>query len=339
MAFYYEKEMDKLSIIADLSEWQETVDFAKLSKVVDGVILRVQAGYTHTDSKYKEYVAGCKANNIPFGTYAYFKGVSVPDAITEAKHAYSLIDKDSKFFALDIEEVTCSNLITSGQAFINYLKNQGVKNVGLYSGESFYKAHNLAGIKADWNWIANYGVNNGKQNNKPGISCDIWQFTSVGRLNGISGNVDLNVVLGKDLFHTVIPTPPKAPVAPSVQARKVIMHVKALTVSDIRADHSHTSGFVRNTKVGETFSVFGRTGDWHDVGIGWIDGAKGHNLYWLDNPALKGSAPQPVYYVIQSGDTLSKIATANGTTVTKLQTLNGIKNPDAIIANQKIRVK
>ena len=45
------------------------------------------------------------------------------------------------------------------------------------------------------------------------------------------------------------------------------------------------------------------------------------------------------YYTIQSGDVLSKIAAANGTTVDNLVRLNGISNPDLIYAGTKIRVK
>ena len=45
------------------------------------------------------------------------------------------------------------------------------------------------------------------------------------------------------------------------------------------------------------------------------------------------------HYTIQSGDVLSKIAAANGTTVDNLVRLNGISNPDLIYAGTKIRVK
>jgi GH25 family lysozyme M1 (1,4-beta-N-acetylmuramidase) len=182
--------------IADLSKWQGDIDFGKLKSQVDFVILRVQAGYTTHDQKYKEYVAGCKANGIPFGTYAYFKGVSVPDSIAEAKCAMELTDPESKFFALDIEEKTTLDLVNSGQAFIDYLKNKGVQKVGLYSGENFFKNNNLGAIKCDFVWIARYGTNDGQQHDAPTIPCDLWQYTSVGKLDGINGNVDLNVLTG-----------------------------------------------------------------------------------------------------------------------------------------------
>jgi LysM repeat protein len=47
----------------------------------------------------------------------------------------------------------------------------------------------------------------------------------------------------------------------------------------------------------------------------------------------------PVYYTIQSGDTLKSIANYYGTTVWTLQSLNGITNANWIYAGQVIRVR
>lgn len=51
------------------------------------------------------------------------------------------------------------------------------------------------------------------------------------------------------------------------------------------------------------------------------------------------SGSSATYYTIQSGDTLSGIAAQFGTTVSRLQSLNGISNPNMIYAGTKIRVK
>lgn len=52
-----------------------------------------------------------------------------------------------------------------------------------------------------------------------------------------------------------------------------------------------------------------------------------------------GSRSSAQYYTIQSGDTLSEIAQEYGTSVSQLQSWNGIKNANVIYAGQKIRVK
>ena len=55
---------------------------------------------------------------------------------------------------------------------------------------------------------------------------------------------------------------------------------------------------------------------------------------------LLGAMPSTgVYYIVKSGDTLSGIAAKYKTTVANLTKLNGIKNPNLIYVNQKIRVK
>lgn len=271
-------------MIADLSKWQGDINFGKLKSQVDFVILKVQAGYTSIDPKYKEYVAGCKANNIPFGTYAYFRGVSIPDSIAEAKNALELTDPDSKFFVVDIEEKTTLDLVNAGQAFVDYLKNKGVQKVGLYSGESFYKNNNLSAIRCDFTWIANYGSNDGQKHTAPKVACDLWQYTSVGHLDGIASLVDLNVLTGRKPLEYFTGT-----VQP---AAKFLMTVRVECETDVRSDPSHSAGFIRNAHKGEIFNVIRLENDFHLVALddktqGWIDGNKGKNLYWLDNPKLK----------------------------------------------------
>lgn len=55
--------------------------------------------------------------------------------------------------------------------------------------------------------------------------------------------------------------------------------------------------------------------------------------------SLCGGVSSGVYYIVKSGDTLSAIAKKYGTTVAQLVKWNGIKNPNLIYVNQKIRVK
>ena len=45
------------------------------------------------------------------------------------------------------------------------------------------------------------------------------------------------------------------------------------------------------------------------------------------------------YYTVQSGDTLSGIASRYGTSYQKIAQLNGISNPNLIYAGQRLRVK
>lgn len=184
--------------IYDFSEWQGNIDFGQLKGKAELVVLRVQAGSMHPDKDYAQYVAGAKANGIPFGTYAYGKYVSVADAQVEARDCYNRMDKGSSIVVLDVEEVDCpaNQLVSATQAFIDYLHSQGVKKVGLYSGENFYKTHNLSAVNADFLWIANYGANDGNQHSKPSIPCDLWQYSSLASASGVVGHVDIDTLNG-----------------------------------------------------------------------------------------------------------------------------------------------
>ena len=188
--------------IADLSYCQTNVDYAKFAKEVDFAILRVQYGSNKMDKEYKNHVAGCKKYGVPFGTYAYAQFVSVNDAIKEADDAFSRMDKDSKFFAIDVEEVTtkkASDLVPATQAFIDRMKARGIEKVGLYTGHSFYYDHKMDQVRADFLWIPRYPENDKglPTGLRPKMQADLWQYTQNGRVAGINGPVDLNMLIGQ----------------------------------------------------------------------------------------------------------------------------------------------
>ena len=59
----------------------------------------------------------------------------------------------------------------------------------------------------------------------------------------------------------------------------------------------------------------------------------------VDGKPKAPAEPQPVYYRVQKGDTLSAIARKHGTTVNKLCELNKIKSTALLQINQRLRVK
>ena len=66
------------------------------------------------------------------------------------------------------------------------------------------------------------------------------------------------------------------------------------------------------------------------TGKAWTHWGKLRDVEYADNPTT--------VYVVQKGDTLSKIARKFGVTVARLQTLNGIKNAGLIFVGQKLAV-
>lgn len=76
-----------------------------------------------------------------------------------------------------------------------------------------------------------------------------------------------------------------------------------------------------------------------------LNGIKDPNLIYagqilkLPGSSTGQSTSGHVYYDIKSGDTLSQIALTFGTSISQLQAWNNIKNPNFIMAGQRIRVK
>jgi LysM repeat protein len=332
-------------IVLDFSKWQGTVDWAQVAQtpLLKGVILRVQAGSSGPDPKYQEYVAGCKANNIPFGTYAYFLAVSVADAVQEAKDAFARMDPASVEFAIDIEQNTCKNpedLVPAGQAYYNYLKQQGVERVGLYTGEYFFKPNNLDKIVVDFHWIAKYGADDGIPHAAPVVDNEMWQFTSKGHINGVKGYIDQSVITDSYFDSVFAGVHVSVPVIPTPEQAKAAVVVKEPVT--IKA-----SGSTYTVKSGDTLSGIAVQFNTTVEALKSINGITNTNLIKAGqvlkvNATVTKVAPKPAApvstYTVQSGDNLSNIATKFNTTVANLQGLNGIKDPNTIYPGQKLQV-
>lgn len=187
--------------IYDVSEYQGDINFSELN--ADLVIVRVQAGSTHEDTKHKQNEQGLKANHIPFGSYAFGRFVSVSDAIVEANDFYARSDKSSLFYVVDVETVctrSVQDLVSATQAFIDRLKALSGKKVGLYSGEYFYQSHAFDKIRCDFRWIAKYS------STKPSVPCDLWQFTESTKIPAITANtVDESRLTGTKPLSFFVP--------------------------------------------------------------------------------------------------------------------------------------
>jgi GH25 family lysozyme M1 (1,4-beta-N-acetylmuramidase)/LysM repeat protein len=335
---------ETMVIIIDISKYQGDIDFAALGRlyqsgVLKGVIIRVQAGYTSIDPKYKEYVAGCKQYGIPFGTYAYFKGINVPDSIAEAKSCLSLTDPESKFIVVDIEEITAPNLVESGQAFIDYLKNNGVKYVGLYSGEYFYNANGLSALRVDFKWIARYGTNDGQPHTEPAVDDDLWQFTSVGHIEGIAGNVDESIITDPTQFNffdnPVIAVPTPTPVA--IQKSGVVQVVT--NNLNLRTGPGTNYPVIRKLGIGEKYQFYFIQDGWYNLGGNQWAYSEGGKYLSESTMTPAPPTPQPVYHKVVKGDTVSELAAHYGSTVNQIKAWNNLANVSLIRIGQNLRVK
>ena len=186
--------------IADISKWQGNIDWNQASKELDFCIIRSSNNQTE-DSMFSKNAVACQENKIPFHVYHYLKAGSVDQAIVEAQFFYKVASPYSPlFYVVDVEDaaIPVSQAREIVNEFIDELKRLGVERTGIYVAHNRYSQYNLDINNTDYVWIPRYGANDGTITGakQPSYPCDLWQFTSTGSVNGISGNVDLNVLNG-----------------------------------------------------------------------------------------------------------------------------------------------
>ena len=188
----------------DCAAWQGTIDWAKVKKAgVQFSILKVTRKENTIEKAFERNYAGCTAQGIPMGVYRYVYAKTPAEATAEAKAIVSVL-KGRKIPCgvwLDMEDPSIRGI---GKSALNAVITAERKvldaagyQVGIYCNQIWYNIV-LDVDKLDLPfWIAKYGTNNGKQQYKPVVKSKHtlwgWQYSSVGKVSGISGAVDVNV--------------------------------------------------------------------------------------------------------------------------------------------------
>jgi LysM repeat protein len=229
---------------------------------------------------------------------------------------------------IDVEVVTNNNMRGLVNQYINELRKLGAKKVGLYIAHHLYKQLNLDTSKADAIWIPHYGSGSATADSTPDFPCDIHQYTEHGRLDGYSGNLDLNRILSdKPLeFFTDGKASKIKPTTPAKQPTS-----KTSTSSTYKVKSGDTLSGIA-VKFGTTTKALQNLN-----GITNANKIYAGQVLKVKGTANKGTAKTNTY-TVKSGDTLSSIASKYGTTTKALQSLNGITNPNLIYAGQKLIV-
>lgn len=201
--------------IADISKWQGNIDWGKAAAELDLVILRVQDG-NYADPRYQEYAAACKRHGIPFGVYAFTRYTTIDRAKSEAALFLRRCEGTAPlFFVADVEVKTMDNMMRGTSAFIGALRDAG-KKTGLYVSQALYPSVDVT--QPGFIWIPRYGTNSGAVElaATPKYPCDLWQYTSNGKLAGVAGRVDLNVLTGRKPLSWFLGQPAPSKLYPSL---------------------------------------------------------------------------------------------------------------------------
>lgn len=204
----------------DVSEHQASIDWAKVKRQgIDYAIIRV--GFTYLDSPFRRNVdsyfeqnyANAKANGVMVGVYYYSCATTIKEAQQEAQFVLDTLNgrKLDLPVVYDCEyagrlKTAYDNAGTAAQkrtkltsnslAFLNYIAKNSDYEPMFYSYRSMTSPYgNPGAAKLNMNlidnkykvWLAQYSSDNSYE--RP---YEIWQYTSSGRITGISGNVDCN---------------------------------------------------------------------------------------------------------------------------------------------------
>lgn len=190
--------------IIDVSEFQYTIDWTAVVKAgLALAVIRVQHGTSHEDLTYKANIPAAIDAGANYAVYAYNAAISVEDAKTEATNFYNRAQaaigdgKQPRFWMIDVEEKTMTDMRSCISAYMDQLNSLGVPDnkIVLYIANHLYDSFNLDVSRAGSVWIPSYGQNDGTVagSTKPTHPYDLWQYTSKGRIAGITQNtVDLS---------------------------------------------------------------------------------------------------------------------------------------------------
>ncbi|MED9807116.1 MAG: glycoside hydrolase family 25 protein [Lachnospiraceae bacterium] len=189
----------------DVSKWQKEIDWDKVkNEGVDFAIIR--CGYRGSvtgslveDPYFEQNIKGARAAGIKVGVYFFTQAVNEVEAVEEASMVISLVRDyelqypvfidtegaggNGRADSLNVEERTAVC-----EAFCTTVKNASLE-AGVYASRNWYNNKLTASTLESYAiWLAEYRSVPLYQG-----YYQMWQYTSKGKINGINGNVDLNV--------------------------------------------------------------------------------------------------------------------------------------------------
>ncbi len=291
----------------DLSGWQTNVDYMKLkANGIEFAILRCGYGRNarQKDSEFETHYRGCKYAGIKIGAYLYSYASTLEGARAELKNCLYFINGKSFdlpiFYDLEDEKTTGQasreTITEMAKIFCEGIKNAGY-NAGVYANLYWFTSKmNVSELEKYNIWLAQWGVS------KPTafFKYDIWQYTSKAQVDGIKGNVDI------DILYNVVENGENYVENPNIEE---------LAQAVIRGEYGN--GDERKQKLGSLYE----------------------QVQARVNEILSQNVSKETIYIVSHGDTLSDIAKKFGTTYQKIAKDNNISNPNLIYPNQKLVIK
>lgn len=182
--------------LIDLSHWNQKCDWDKIkADKVDGVYIKCTQGISFSDPMCLDHSTKAKAHGIPLGYYHF--ATLTDDVNAEVKFFNSrlyTLPKADLMPVLDIEENKAGYTPSQVESWIKTFMDSLGKESMIYSYTDFLNTnlpptHQFGQHKL---FIAQY--RNVKSPLLPHgfATADLWQYTNLGKINGIDGTVDLS---------------------------------------------------------------------------------------------------------------------------------------------------
>ena len=204
----------------DVSGHQGNIDFSELTKAdIDFAIIK--AGHTgpsyggddnRQDGKFVRNVTGFKTLGVPMGFYWYVYFDENPQ--TEAERFSRIVQNLEGSLWVDVEEKENAN-IEWLRTFKDVVESTTNRTLNLYTYWSYANEHPwLADLQMKV-WMAHYSRAPGTDLSDTPLGTPVMhQYSSTGKLQGISTNVDLNVFYGSKEQFVELSTPVTEPEEP-----------------------------------------------------------------------------------------------------------------------------
>jgi len=187
----------------DVSKWQGEINFEKVRNAgATFVMIRIgvqtkQNGELTIDPYYEQNIKNAKSAGLKVGVYLYSIATSSKEAIEHAEWVLKNLDNETLDLPIVFDWENWSKWNTYNMSFydINNIANkfiETVKNKG-YQGMIYSSKYYLENI---WENKFNHPVWLAHYTNKTNYQGDymMWQLSNTGRIDGIYGDVDINML-------------------------------------------------------------------------------------------------------------------------------------------------
>lgn len=186
----------------DVSTWNGSIDWKKVKAAgIDFAIIRAGYGKNNIDSKFKENARNAVAAGVDVGFYWFSYALNAEMAKKEADYLCNAVESlginvtyplcfdyeyDSVSYAQKNGAATSKTaIIAIAKAFLAQIQKRGYYAMNYTNIDFLYRGFSELTSKYD-TWLAQWASNKTK-------ACGIWQYSEKGKVNGISGNVDMDI--------------------------------------------------------------------------------------------------------------------------------------------------